>query len=162
MTANPDTRRSLAHHIARIPRWQKTLLILAIALVIVGVAGQAAGLIKPQHLPTAQTNSRGFVEGQPNNEPAPAPEKPWYQKLSPHAMGVGLSILVGFVIGWAIRAFMKITATIAAELAEVVFGGDHYRILFLLGAMLFVVTFLTNIVGDIVVHRLKGQLEGRG
>ena len=55
-----------------------------------------------------------------------------------------------------------ITATIAAELAEVVFGGDHYRILFLLGAMLFAVTFLTNIIGDLVVMRLKQRLEGKG
>jgi phosphate transport system permease protein len=54
-----------------------------------------------------------------------------------------------------------LTASIAAELAEVVFGGDHYRILFLLGALLFVVTFLTNIMGDIVVHRLKLKLEGK-
>jgi phosphate transport system permease protein len=54
-----------------------------------------------------------------------------------------------------------LTASIAAELAEVVFGGDHYRILFLLGALLFAVTFLTNILGDVVVHRLKLKLEGR-
>jgi phosphate transport system permease protein len=54
-----------------------------------------------------------------------------------------------------------ITATIAAELAEVVFGGDHYRILFLLGTLLFAVTFVTNLVGDAVVHRLKRRLEGR-
>ena len=54
-----------------------------------------------------------------------------------------------------------ITATIAAELAETVFGGHHYRILFMLGAMLFAVTFLANLVGDLVIHRLKARLEGR-
>ncbi|MFZ2642624.1 MAG: phosphate ABC transporter permease subunit PstC [Verrucomicrobiia bacterium] len=54
-----------------------------------------------------------------------------------------------------------LTASIAAELAEVVFGGDHYRILFLLGALLFTVTFVTNLAGDVVVHRLKQQLEGK-
>jgi phosphate transport system permease protein len=54
-----------------------------------------------------------------------------------------------------------LTASIAAELAEVVFGGHHYRILFLLGALLFAVTFLTNILGDVVVHRLKLKLEGK-
>jgi len=53
-----------------------------------------------------------------------------------------------------------ITATIAAELAEVVFGGPHYRILFLLGTLLFAVTFLTNLAGDVIVHRLKKRLEG--
>ena len=54
-----------------------------------------------------------------------------------------------------------ITASIAAELAEVVFGGDHYRILFLLGALLFAATFLTNLLGDVIVHRLKRKLEGK-
>lgn len=54
-----------------------------------------------------------------------------------------------------------ITATIAAEMAEAVNGGHHYRILFLLGAMLFTVTFLTNLVGDFVMNRLKAGAEGR-
>lgn len=54
------------------------------------------------------------------------------------------------------------TATIAAELAETVFGEHHYRMLFLLGAILFAVTFLSNLVADAVIHRLKRQLEGRG
>jgi phosphate transport system permease protein len=54
-----------------------------------------------------------------------------------------------------------ITATIAAELAEAVFGGHHYRILFMLGALLFAVTFLANLAGDVIIHRLKGRLEGK-
>jgi phosphate transport system permease protein len=54
------------------------------------------------------------------------------------------------------------TATIAAELAETVFGEHHYRMLFLLGAILFAVTFMSNLVADAVIHRLKRQLEGRG
>lgn len=54
-----------------------------------------------------------------------------------------------------------ITATIAAELAEAVFGGHHYRILFMLGALLFAVTFVANLAGDVIIHRLKGRLEGK-
>ena len=55
----------------------------------------------------------------------------------------------------------SITATIAAELAEAVFGGHHYRILFLIGALLFIVTFFTNLAGDLIMHRLKDRLEGK-
>ena len=55
----------------------------------------------------------------------------------------------------------SITATIAAELGEAVFGGHHYRILFLIGVLLFAVTFLSNLVADLVMHRLKANLEGR-
>jgi phosphate transport system permease protein len=54
-----------------------------------------------------------------------------------------------------------ITATIAAEMAEAVAGGHHYQILFLLGTLLFAVTFITNFVGDLIIHRLKGKMEGR-
>ncbi len=53
------------------------------------------------------------------------------------------------------------TATIAAELAEAVFGGHHYRMLFMLGALLFVVTFLSNLLGDVIIHKLKNKLEGK-
>jgi phosphate transport system permease protein len=54
-----------------------------------------------------------------------------------------------------------ITATIAAELGEVVVGGAHYRMLFLIGVLLFIATFATNLVADIVMHRLKARMEGR-
>lgn len=54
-----------------------------------------------------------------------------------------------------------ITATIAAELAETVFGEHHYRMLFLLGSLLFIVTFVANMIADQVIHRLKKRLEGK-
>lgn len=67
------------------------------------------------------------------------------------------------IMGWDILDSTRtITATIAAELAEAVFGGHHYRILFMLGTVLFAVTFLTNLVADLIIHRLKGKLEGKG
>ena len=54
-----------------------------------------------------------------------------------------------------------ITAAIAAELAEAVFGGHHYRILFMLGALLFSLTFVLNLLADLVISKLKTQLEGK-
>jgi len=53
-----------------------------------------------------------------------------------------------------------LSATIAAELGEVVFGGPHYRVLFLLGILLFVFTFTVNFAGDLTVRRLRARLEG--
>ena len=35
------------------------------------------------------------------------------------------------------------------------------RILFLIGILLFIVTFITNFVADTVMHRLKAQMEGK-
>ena len=53
-----------------------------------------------------------------------------------------------------------ISATIAAELAEVVFGGSHYTVLFFLGTLLFLTTFCINTVGDWAIRRMKIRLGG--
>jgi phosphate transport system permease protein len=53
-----------------------------------------------------------------------------------------------------------VTATIAAELGEVAQGDPHWRVLFLLGVMLFGVTFVLNIVGDLAIRRLQKKLTG--
>jgi phosphate transport system permease protein len=65
------------------------------------------------------------------------------------------------VMSWSIfDSARSITTTIAAEMAEAVFGSPHYRLLFLLGGLLFVVTFLANVAGGLVINRLKRNLEG--
>lgn len=51
-----------------------------------------------------------------------------------------------------------VTATIAAELGEVAQGDAHWRVLFLLGALLFIVTFVINRTGAIIVERLHRRL----
>jgi phosphate transport system permease protein len=48
-----------------------------------------------------------------------------------------------------------LTATIAAELGETAVGSDHYRALFTLGILLFVVTFVINLLADLVVRGIK-------
>jgi phosphate transport system permease protein len=66
------------------------------------------------------------------------------------------------IVSWNLfDSARTLTATIAAELAETVFEGTHYRVLFLLGALLFLVTFLSNMVADIAIHRLRDRLEGK-
>jgi len=51
-----------------------------------------------------------------------------------------------------------LSATIAAELAEVVFGGPHYTVLFTLAVLLFIVTFGINFVGDQAIARMKCKM----
>ncbi len=52
------------------------------------------------------------------------------------------------------------SATIAAELGEVIFGGDHYRVLFFLGVLLFIITSGLNWIGDRVNANLRRRLFG--
>ena len=73
-----------------------------------------------------------------------------------------LMVCSGSVVSWSIfDSARSITTTIAAEMAEAVDGGPHYRILFMLGALLFAATFISNMVGEIVIHRFKRKLEGK-
>lgn len=55
-----------------------------------------------------------------------------------------------------------VTATIASELGEVAQGDAHWRVLFLLGALLFVVTFVLNRIAAVVVERLHKRLTAGG
>jgi phosphate transport system permease protein len=58
------------------------------------------------------------------------------------------------------KSFRSFSATIAAELGEVVHGDPHYRVLFFIGAALFVITFFLNLAGHAYVTRLKRKLQG--
>jgi phosphate transport system permease protein len=53
------------------------------------------------------------------------------------------------------------TATIAAEMGEVARGGTHYHVLFLIGALLFLITFAINSVAARLVGRRRTG-EGGG
>lgn len=66
------------------------------------------------------------------------------------------------VMSWSIfDPARAITTTIAAEMAEAVVGGHHYRVLFMLGTLLLAVTFVSNMVGDAILRGLKRKLEGK-
>lgn len=109
---------------------------------------------------------------------------PWQVSMTvvlPTALpGIAASIVLGFgrAIGETMIVLMAsgnaaiisasftdsirtVSATIAAELAEVVFGSAHYNVLFFLGTLLFAFTFLINMGGDIVLNRLKQRFQGK-
>lgn len=46
-----------------------------------------------------------------------------------------------------------LTATIAAELGDTARGSDHYKALFSLGILLFLVTFVINLLADVLVRK---------
>jgi phosphate transport system permease protein len=55
-----------------------------------------------------------------------------------------------------------LSATIGAEMAEVVFGDTHYNVLFLIGTLLFVFTFTLNATAEFYVKgRLMTRLQGK-
>ena len=46
-----------------------------------------------------------------------------------------------------------LTATIAAEMGEAVAGGEHYYALFAIGIILFIISFIINLLADIFMRR---------
>lgn len=54
-----------------------------------------------------------------------------------------------------------LSATIAAELAEVVFGSGHYTVLFFIGTLLFFITFVINLLGSAAISHMRVKLGGR-
>jgi phosphate transport system permease protein len=77
---------------------------------------------------------------------------------------IGETMAVLLCTGHAVKIPMSVfdptrtlTATIASELGETVRGGEHYRVLFLIGVVLFGVTFVVNLVADLVVKGIRGQ-----
>jgi phosphate transport system permease protein len=73
-------------------------------------------------------------------------------------MASGNAAIISASLTDSIRTF---SATIAAELAEVVFGDTHYSVLFFIGSLLFTLTFFINLGGKIILDRLKQNIQGQ-
>jgi phosphate transport system permease protein len=55
-----------------------------------------------------------------------------------------------------------LSATIGAEMAEVVFGDTHYSVLFLIGSLLFIFTFTLNAIAEFYFkNRLVRRIQGK-
>jgi phosphate transport system permease protein len=69
------------------------------------------------------------------------------------------------LLDWSIfNGIRTMSANIAVEIPEAPYGGTLYRVLFLTGALLFVMTFVVNTVAELIRQRLReryAQLEER-
>lgn len=54
-----------------------------------------------------------------------------------------------------LEAIQTMTATIAIELGEVPYQTTHYYSLFVIGLVLFAMTFLVNLISDIILHKYQ-------
>lgn len=72
-------------------------------------------------------------------------------------MAGGNAAIASFSLADPLRT---LSATIAAELGEVVFGDPHYSALFFMGTLLFVITFVSNSAGQWVISRMQRRMQG--
>ncbi len=76
--------------------------------------------------------------------------------------GVGETMAVLMATGHAVHipnsvfdSVRTLTANIASELGEAPAGSDHYRVLFLIGVLLFTLTFAVNLIADTIVRGIR-------
>jgi len=72
-------------------------------------------------------------------------------------MVTGNAAVVPSITNGLFRPVRTMTATIAAEMGETAHQTPHFHVLFLLGLLLFLITFCVNTTADIITHR--GQHE---
>ena len=81
------------------------------------------------------------------------------------AMGETMIVLMASgnaaITSWNFAESVRtLPATVAAELGEVVFGSAHYHVLFFIGTLLFLITFVLNLLGAKIVSGLRQRLGG--
>lgn len=72
-------------------------------------------------------------------------------------MAGGNAALTSFDLADPLRT---LSATIAAELGEVVFGSAHYSALFFMGTLLFIITFVSNTAGQVIIRKMQRRMQG--
>jgi phosphate transport system permease protein len=75
---------------------------------------------------------------------------------------VGETMAVLMATGHAVKiptslldSVRTLTATIAAELGEAAVHSDHYQVLFIIGILLFTITFAINLAADLIVRGVR-------
>ncbi len=74
-------------------------------------------------------------------------------------MVTGNAAVLPTSLGSLFRPVRTMTATIAAEMGEVANGSVHYHTLFLIGIVLFLISWLVNLAAASVVFRIRTRAE---
>jgi uncharacterized membrane protein (Fun14 family) len=106
-TEAPDFLSLISSHVFSMQRWQRGLVLVSVLLFGSGSVGKMSDYFGQRNQPV--------VAPADSSKPIPSPPPPeptLQQKLSPWAMRVGLSLLMGFLLGFALRVFVRITITL--------------------------------------------------
>ncbi len=72
-----------------------------------------------------------------------------------NALDMPLKEIMTIPVPTLMQAMRTLTATIAIEGSDVPWGSNHYHALFVLGIILFVITFIVNLISDIMLTRFQ-------
>lgn len=116
------------------PRWHKVVLVLAALAAGAGAVGQFfaepampthhVSNVNPDNLPP---NARGAIDtGSAGRTTAAEKQEP--TGAAPATTRIGLSVIVGFILGWLSRAFLKIMSLAAVVIAGVIWALNHFGV----------------------------------
>ena len=121
-TAAPSSRWTSSHHnflthLMVMPGWHKAVILVAGALALAGTAGLFAGQFKqppgaPEQRSVSNPGGSHLVPDTSSSSATRTDDGGLLIRLSPHAVKIGLSIILGFIFGWIFRAFVKSVALI--------------------------------------------------
>ena len=126
-------------HLITMPGWHKAVILFGGLLAVLGTVGQIVtktGGDAQVHVTTGNGPATGagnnLVNGNDSSASAsPAEPVGSLSGLSPYATRVGLSIVLGFVVGWLFRAFLKTMALFAIVVGGAIWLLSHFDILHL-------------------------------
>jgi uncharacterized membrane protein (Fun14 family) len=132
----PSLSRRFLQHILHMPAWHRWVLLGAIAFGVIGTIGRVRQFTAPT--PAPQSVSKGGVMSTPHSgfaDTDSAPDAtattttpvPWY--LSPRFLSIGGSVLSGFLIGWAMRVFVKTTLLVGLAISAVIGGLSYFHVM---------------------------------
>jgi uncharacterized membrane protein (Fun14 family) len=116
-------KKHIIQHVLKMPRWQQGLLTVAIVTFGGGIAGQVSSYMS--HGSGSSSPGSSFV----GQGAAADSDKPFIQRISPRLTAVGLSFVVGFVIGWLMRTFMKMATMLTMLIIAIMLGLSYFKVL---------------------------------
>ena len=133
---------SVKMQIRTMPGWQKLVLTLALLASALGAAGWVAGRVGERANREAAAQAAGdaaappgaskFVtrSGNPDGSaPVAAAEEPGFAvRISPKVMRIGVSVIIGFMIGFLFRMFVKTMLLVTLVIGGIFFALTYFNV----------------------------------
>jgi uncharacterized membrane protein (Fun14 family) len=132
---------SVKAQIRTMPKWQKLVLSLALLATALGAAGWVAGRVGDRANRQAAAPTAADVpappgasqlltrSGAPNGSESATAEEPGFAvRVSPKVMRVGVSVIVGFVIGFLFRMFVKTMLLVTIVIGGIFFALTYFNV----------------------------------
>lgn len=111
------------------PGWHKKLIIAAIVLCGVGLVGQGFSHFSDKHESQQSSAPAGSRSAFESSDTTIQQDPPLWQRVSPHATKIGISLVVGFLVGFLFRAFLKTMSLVVLVIGGIIFALSYFDIL---------------------------------